>query len=217
MDAAALPLAIADSMPSTPDDKIKIARKMAFITTDLQHDLIQKSPERVQRVAEMLPSVVRFLCQLRERGIPIIHQQLVYKQTDHVEYFNGKIPCLEGTPGVEFVPEIEAQKDITIKKRKDSGFYETNLDETLRSLGCDTILLGGMQAQICIQTTGADGYFRGYNVIAVEDCITSTLEQDKQRALDWIRGYCGKVMTSQEIIGAHDTGKPIEFPVIYTP
>lgn len=200
-----------------PEDKIKTARRMAFITTDLQHDLIEKSPERVQRVAEMLPSVVRFLRQLRERDVPIIHQQLVYKETDHVEYFNGKIPCLEGTPGVEFVPEIEAQKDITIKKRKDSGFYETNLDETLRGLGCDTILLGGMQAQICIQTTGADGYFRGYNVVAVEDCITSTLEKDKQRALDWIRGYCGKVMTSQEIIDAHDSGKPIEFPVIYTP
>src|SRR5574337_1352909 len=123
-----------------PEDKIKFARKMAFITTDLQHDLIQKSPERVQRVADMLPYVVRFLHQLRERKIPIIHQQLVYRETDHVEYFNGRIPCLEGTPGVEFVPEIEAQKDITIKKRKDSGFYETNLDETLRGLGCDTIL-----------------------------------------------------------------------------
>src|SRR6516165_4410 len=141
-----------------PEDKVKVARKMAFITTDLQHDLVEKSPERIQRVKEMLPAVVQFLHQLRERGIPIIHQQLVYKETDHVEYMNGKIPCLEGTEGVQFLPEIEA--------RKDSGFYETNLDETLRGLGCDTILLGGMQAQICIQTTGADGYFRGYNVVA---------------------------------------------------
>jgi nicotinamidase-related amidase len=198
-------------------DKVKTARKLAFITTDLQHDLIQKSPERVSRVAEMMPSVVRFLHDLRERGVPVIHQQLVYRETDHVEYFNGKIPCLEGSEGVEFVPEIEAHKDIVMKKRKDSGFYETNLDEVLRDLGCDTILLGGMQAQICIQTTGADGYFRGYNVVAVEDCITSTREEDKQRALDWIRGYCGKVMSSGEIIGALDAGKPIEFPVIYTP
>jgi len=199
------------------EDKVKLATKMAFITTDLQHDLIQKSPERVSRVAEMMPSVVQFLRQLRERDIPVIHQQLVYKETDHVEYMNGKIPCLEGTEGVEFVPEIEAHKDIIMKKRKDSGFYETNLDEILRGMGCDTILLGGMQAQICIQTTGADGYFRGYNVVAVEDCITSTREEDKQRALDWIRGYCGKVMSSQEIVAAYDAGKPIEFPVIYTP
>jgi len=198
-------------------DKVKIGRKLAFITTDLQHDLIQKSPERIQRVYDMLPTVVHFLQQLRERGIPIIHQQLVYRETDHVEYFNGRIPCLEGTPGVEFVPEIEAHKDIVIKKRKDSGFYETNLDETLRGLGCDTIMLGGMQAQICIQTTGADGYFRGYNVIAVEDCITSTREEDKQRALDWIAGYCGRVMSSSQIIAALDAGTPVEFPVIYTP
>jgi len=200
-----------------PDDKIKLSHKMAFITTDLQHDLVEKSPERIQRVREMLPTLVQFLRQLRERRIPIIHQQLVYKETDHVEYFNGKIPCLEGTEGVQFLPEIEADKDIVMPKRKDSGFYETNLDETLRGLGCDTILLGGMQAQICIQTTGADGYFRGYNVVAVSDCITSTREEDKQRALDWISGYCGKVMSSREIVASHDAGKPIEFPVIYTP
>jgi len=202
---------------SDREDNVKSAKKMAFITTDLQHDLIRKSPERIKRVYDMLPTVVRFLQQLRERGIPIIHQQLVYKETDHVEYFNGRIPCLEGTEGVDFVPEIDAHKDIVIKKRKDSGFYETNLDETLRGLGCDTILLGGMQAQICIQTTGADGYFRGYNVVAVEDCITSTREEDKQRALDWIAGYCGRVMSSTQIIDEYDTGKPMEFPVIYTP
>jgi nicotinamidase-related amidase len=198
-------------------DKIKVARRMAFITTDLQYDLIRKSPEREKRVRDMLPSVTRFLNQLRERKIPIIHQQLVYQETDHVEYFNGIIPCLDGTDGVRFIPELEVEKDIVIEKRKDSGFYETNLDETLRNLGCDTILLGGMQAQICIQTTGADGYFRGYNVVAVEDCITSTREEDKQRALDWIRGYCGRVMASQDIIAAHDSGRALEFPVIYTP
>jgi nicotinamidase-related amidase len=203
-------------MPNS-DDKIKLGRKLAFITTDLQADLIQKSPERIARVAEMMPHMLKFIHDLRERGIPVIHQQLLYRETDHVEYMNGRIPCLEGTPGAAIIPEVEAEKDIVIPKRKDSGFYETNLDETLKGLGCDTILLGGMQAQICIQTTGADGYFRGYNVIAVEDCITSTLEKDKQRALDWIRGYCGKVMSSTEIVAAHDSGKPIEFPVIYTP
>lgn len=199
------------------EDKVKLAKKMAFITTDLQHDLVAKSPERVQRVKEMMPAVLRFLAQLRERGVPIIHQQLVYRETDHVEYFNGRIPCLEGTEGAAFLPEIEAGKDIVIPKRKDSGFYETNLHETLQELGCDTILLGGMQAQICIQTTGADGYFRGYNVVAVEDCITSTREEDKRRALDWISGYCGKVLSSQEIVAALDSRTPVTFPVIYTP
>ena len=151
------------------EDKIKVARKMAFITTDLQHDLIEKSPERIQRVAEMMPSVVRFLNRLRERAIPIIHQQLVYRETDHVEFFNGRIPCLEGAKGVEFVPEIEAHKDIIMKKRKDSGFYETNLDETLKGLGCDTILLGGMQAQQqgrARRDMGEDGDRRAHRPLA---------------------------------------------------
>jgi len=199
------------------ETKVKQARKFAFITTDLQYDLVRKSPEREQRVAEMMPKVVEFLTELRKNDVPIIHQQLVYKETDHVEYFHGKIPCLQDTEGVGFLPEMEAEKDIIVQKRKDSGFYETNLHELLQEQGVDTIMLGGMQAQICIQTTAADGYFRGYNVIAVEDCITSTREEDKQRALEWLTGYCGRVLTSGEILQSITTDTPIEFPVIYTP
>lgn len=199
------------------ESKPKKSKKLAFITTDLQYDLVEKNSARKKRVNEMLPKVIWFLDELRKKQILIIHQQLVYKPSDHVEVMNGKIPCLEGSEGVKILEEIEADKDIIMQKRKDSGFYETNLHEVLQENEIDTVMLGGMQAQICIQTTGADAYFRGYNVIAVSDCITSTLEEDKQRALDWIQGYCGKVMSSDKIIDAVNNNYSIEFPVIYTP
>jgi nicotinamidase-related amidase len=201
----------------TPQKESKMSKNLVFITTDLQYDLVKKSPIREQRVYEMLPKLIEFLNELRKRNILIIHQQLIYKDTDHVEIMNGKIPCLEGSEGVKFLKEIDADKDMVIPKRKDSGFYETNLQEILKEHDIDTVMLSGMQAQICIQTTGADAYFRGYNVIAVSDCITSTLEEDKKRALDWIQGYCGKVMSSDEITISLRDGVPIEFPVIYTP
>ncbi len=199
------------------DSKVKVSKRMAFITTDLQPDLIQKSPERVSRVNEIIPNIISFLKYLRLNDVLIIHQQLIYEETDHVELFNGKIPCLRGTEGVQIIDDIEPHLDIVMEKRKDSGFYETELDNVLKKNNIDTVLLGGMQAQICIQTTGADAYFRGYNVVAVSDCITSTLESDKQRALDWIKGYCGKVYSSKEIMQHISEQKPIEFPVIYTP
>jgi nicotinamidase-related amidase len=201
----------------TDEKKIKVMKNAAFITTDLQYDLIQKSPERISRVNEMMPSMLKFIHALRDNNVPIIHQQLVYKEDDNVEIMNGKIPCLEGSEGSKIISDIEAEKDIIMKKRKDSGFYETALDDVLKEMDIDTVFLGGMQAQICIQTTGADAYFRGYNVIAVSDCITSTLEKDKRRALDWISGYCGIVKSSDEILEAIETKSVIEFPVIYTP
>ncbi|MDE5907140.1 MAG: cysteine hydrolase [Lachnospiraceae bacterium] len=199
------------------DTRVKVSRKMALLTTDLQYDLIQKSPEREARVKEILPNIISFLMFLRENDVLIIHQQIICKETDHVEFFNGKIPCIKGTRGAQLVDELKAEKDIVMEKRKDSGFYETELDDVLKANNIDTLLLAGMQAQICIQTTGADAYFRGYNVVAVSDCITSTLESDKQRALSWISGYCGKVYSSKEIMQFIQNDENIEFPVIYTP
>ncbi|MGL5087728.1 MAG: cysteine hydrolase family protein [Clostridium sp.] len=199
------------------DSRIKSSKRIAVLTTDLQYDLIEKSPERISRVNEMLPNIIAFLKFLRANNILIIHQQILCEGTDHVELFNGKIPCLKGTKGAQIIDDIDPQLDLVMEKRKDSGFYETELDEVLKRHDIDTILLAGMQAQICIQTTGADAYFRGYNVIAVSDCITSTLESDKQRALSWIAGYCGQVYSSKEIMNFINEGRAIEFPVIYTP
>jgi nicotinamidase-related amidase len=199
------------------DSKVKRSKRLAFITTDMQPDLIQKNPERVAQVNKMLPNMISFLKFLRENDVLIIHHQIINKETDRVEIMNGKIPCLEGTEGAQIIREMDPHLDIVMQKRKDSGFYETELDDVLKEHNIDTVLLGGMQAQICIQTTGADAYFRGYNVVAVSDCITSTLESDKERALKWISGYCGKVCSSKEIMQNIKEQQPIEFPVIYTP
>jgi nicotinamidase-related amidase len=180
----------------------------------MQSDLIKKNPERVAQVNKMLPNMISFLRFLRENDVLIIHQQIIMEETDHEELYDGKMPCLRGTEGAQIISEIDPHLDIVMEKRKDSGFYETELDNVLREHNIDTVMLAGMQAQMCIQTTAADAYFRGYNVVAVSDCITSTLESDRQRALKWMSDYCAKVHSSKEIMQTIKEQKSLEFPVI---
>jgi nicotinamidase-related amidase len=199
------------------DLRVKRSKNLAFITSDLQLDLIQKSLERVAKVNEILPNIISFLKFLRENDVLIIHLQLINEETDRVELIRGKIPCLKGTEGAQIIREIDPHLDIVIEKRKDSGFYETELNNILKKHNTDTVLLASIQAKICLPTTGADAFFRGYNVVAVSDCLTSTLESDKQDVLEWLSGYCGKVCSSKEIMQNIKEQRPIEFPVIYTP
>lgn len=56
-----------------------------------------------------------------------------------------------------------------------------------------------MQTQICVQTTGADAYFRGYKVLVPSDGVVSTRPEDTKRALEWMAGYYATVMTLDEI------------------
>lgn len=173
----------------------------AILTNDLQRDLVDKNEQRKANVERMTPSFRQFLGEMRDLGVPVIHLQLIYDVGDKkIELHNGQIPVLRGTSGAELLPEFVDPSDIVVEKKKDSGFFETTLHERLADLGVDTVIITGMQAQVCIQTTAADAHFRGYNVIVPADGVVSTRDEDRDRALQWLASYCAVIAPMAEIV-----------------
>lgn len=193
--------------------------KIAVLTNDLQHDLVNKNQERIDAVAEATPSFSGFLNDIRERGHHVLHLQLINRADDPVaeRYEGGRLPAQKGTEGAEILPVFLAESDILVEKNKDSGFYETDLHERLQDLGVETVIVTGMQGQICVQTTAADAFFRGYNVWVPSDCVVSARDHDKIRALDWLDGYCATVQSSAEIIRLIDETGELPRKVFRTP
>jgi len=74
-----------------------------------------------------------------------------------------------------------------------------------------------MQTQICVQTTAADAFFRGYNIWVPGDCVVSAFEADKKRALEWLDGYCAMVTDSVDILKTIDQKGLLPRKVIKTP
>jgi nicotinamidase-related amidase len=175
--------------------------KIAVLTNDLQYELVEKNPERVAAVTEAIPRFTAFLNEIRRRGHAVVHLQLVNLPDDpNAERYDGHLPVTKGTHGAEVIAEFLEPEDIVVEKNKDSGFYETDLHERLRQLGVETVLITGMQTQICVQTTAADAFFRGYNVWVPSDCVVSAVPEDKARALEWLEGYCATVADSEDIL-----------------
>ncbi|MER7202108.1 isochorismatase [Streptomyces sp. CB01635] len=193
--------------------------KVAVLTNDLQYDLVNKNQERIDAVAEATPSFSGFLKDMRQRGHHVLHLQLINKADDPVaeRYEGGRLPAQKGTQGAEILPVFLDDTDILVEKNKDSGFYETDLHERLQALGVETVIVTGMQGQICVQTTAADAFFRGYNVWVPSDCVVSAQEHDKVRALDWLDGYCATVAPSDEIVRVLDADGDLPRKVFRTP
>jgi nicotinamidase-related amidase len=174
---------------------------IAVLTNDLQGDLVNKNEERRAAVKKATPVYVEFLDAMRARGHHIVHLQMINPPDDPIaERYNGFLPVQKGTEGAAILPEFLAEGDVVVEKNKDSGFYETDLHERLQKLGVDTVIVTGMQTQICVQTTAADAFFRGYKVWVPRDCVISARPEDKNRALDWMEGYCAAVVPSAEIL-----------------
>ncbi|WP_103501517.1 cysteine hydrolase family protein [Streptomyces sp. SM14] len=180
--------------------------KIAVLTNDIQSDVVDKTPERTAAVEAARPRFLGFLAEMRRRGHGIYHLQLVNLPDDpNVERDpDGTLPLQRGSRGAAIIEDFLAPSDVVVEKNKDSGFYETELHARLQADGVDTVLVTGLQTQICVQTTAADAFFRGYNVWVPSDCVVSGNPEDRDRALDWLGGYCATVAESDEILAALD-------------
>ncbi|WP_413733308.1 cysteine hydrolase [Sodalis sp. RH13] len=135
----------------------------------------------------------------------VIHLQLIHDPSDPAvqrRYRNraAGIPAIAGTPGNRLIDTIYHQSDLVVIKGRDSGFFDTKLDETLQKLGIKTVVVTGLQTHVCVQTTAADAFFRGYNVWVPDDCVFAPSAEDTDRALQWLAGYCATVAPSAEIL-----------------
>jgi nicotinamidase-related amidase len=192
--------------------------RCAVLTNDLQYDLVNKNDERKAAVAAFTAQMQRFLAEMRTLGVPVVHLQLINLEDDpHAERYDGWLPVTKGSEGARIVAGFLAEGDVVVEKNKDSGFYETELHDRLQELGVDTVIITGMQTQICVQTTAADAFFRGYKVIVPPDAVVSARPEDQARALEWLGSYCATIMPTTELVDAIARDELPRFDVVPIP
>ena len=81
----------------------------------------------------------------------------------------------EGSWGGEWHPEFGPQAgDVVVKEHwAQSGFANTDLDELLKQQGIQKIVLVGMVANTCIESTARYGMELGYHVTLVRDATAA--------------------------------------------
>lgn len=73
------------------------------------------------------------------------------------------------------------------------------MDE-LNQIDRSQILLAGIETHICVYQTAASLISRGYQVQAIEECVSSRTSANKQIGLDAIRGLGGMVTSCEMIL-----------------
>lgn len=101
-----------------------------------------------------------------------------------------------------------ASQDIQIQLVKESGFYQTNLQAELDRMNIRTVILIGWLQGILFQTTSADAYFNGYQVIVPPDGVITDSPEDLQSLLEWLELYFGDLTSLQAILQHAQSGQP---------
>lgn len=115
----------------------------------------------------------------------------------------------DGNPGLQILSEIEP--DVT--EMQEGWFYHSQhldmfwtfnddgksyLDEKLKALDIDTLVIAGLWTDECILATAYAGSTRGYDVVLASDAV-ATATANQETALTIAKGTVAKVLTTEEI------------------
>ena len=101
-----------------------------------------------------------------------VHQQVMHVGTE-VRAPNGAESriLVRDTWNTEIVNELKPEPvDTIIYKSRFSGFYETDLDHKLKSMGVRHLIVTGCTTSVCVESTIRDAMFRDYSPVLLEDC-----------------------------------------------
>jgi nicotinamidase-related amidase len=108
-----------------------------------------------------------------------------------------------GTPGAATIPELTQFGERLIEvpgKRGLNAFSNTRLDELLQAHGVQHVVVCGVVASLCIDSTGRAAQERGYEVTIVSDCISGRTLVEQRFYLSEIYPMYATVLTSQQLL-----------------
>ena len=153
----------------------------------------------------IVPHIAELVDGFRTASRPVLwlvqgHHSVEHDRGKHLSSW-WPTPILEGTSDVELASglDVGAGEKVIIKRRY-SGFYQTDLECTLRCLDIKQLVICGVLTHVCPYMTAFDAFLRDFCVFYPADCTASVNRELHVSALRGIAGWCGYVITAKDII-----------------
>ncbi|KAL2760004.1 hypothetical protein ACRALDRAFT_2094968 [Sodiomyces alcalophilus JCM 7366] len=168
-----------------------------LVIVDAQNEYA-KGKLRLSGVESSRPVIASLLSKYRAAGAPVIH--VVHATPPGAPVF---------TPGTELAEEFDELKpqgaESVVAKQFPGSFTGTNLQELLEATGRKKVVLTGYMAHVCISTTARQAAEKGWDVLVVEDAVSTRdipgakAEEVKRVTLCEIGDAFGTVVQSKDI------------------
>jgi ureidoacrylate peracid hydrolase len=211
---AELPVALADKLA---------AADCALLVIDMQNDFcapggyIDKTMGKdVSAAATVVAPLQKLIDAARAAKVPVLWV--------HADYSHARVPdsmrvklkargitaecCKPGTWGADWYGVTPAPGEALVAKHTYSGFAGTTLAQTLAAAGVRTLVFGGVQTQVCVESTVRDAHSLGYLCVVPQDAVASHTPALHDATLNNIRFLFGDVCAVGDVTAAWASGSP---------
>ena len=143
----------------------------ALVIVDIQNDYFPGGAYPLVEPERAAAAAKRALEAFRAAGEPVVHLQHVWDAPE-AEFMRP------GTPGIEIHPDVApAAGETVITKESPNGFLATDLEQRLRAIGAEQLVVCGMMTSMCVDATARAASDLGFEVTVLADaCAAPDLE-----------------------------------------
>ena len=185
----------------------------ALLVIDMQNDFcaeggfLQRERNYDVRFAKVVAgNIQKVVAAARLSGMPVAWVRSIYDfkylTAAHIAKRGKEGCCLEGTWGADFFEIAPAPGELIVDKHSFNAFRDTALDASLRAQGVATLVVTGVATNVCVDSTLREGFFLGYHIILLEDCVGSNSRAGHEGTLATVRNNIGTVVPSGVLVEA---------------
>lgn len=174
----------------------------ALIIVDMLEDFVDGALAN-PRARAIVEPLQRLLGHAREAGWVVVFSNDAH-QPDDPELRVWGPHAMAGSPGAQVIRALAPRpgaREIVSPKRVYGAFDFTGLDERLKALNVDEVVITGQHTNICVRHSSYGALIRGYRITIPRDAVCAFDGVDEADALEYLqRVYGATVTTTAELI-----------------
>ncbi len=144
----------------------QLPRDAVLLVVDVQKGMDVYAEQYNRNNPDLERNIARLQAAWRKTGRPIIHIQHLSTEPQS--------PLRPGQPGVEIKDEVRPLPgEPVVQKSVSSAFIGTTLEADLRRRGVTTLIVVGMQTNLCVSTTARMAGNLGFTTYVVSDATAT--------------------------------------------
>lgn len=155
------------------------------------------------------PEVIAANCELlaafRSRGLPVFFTTVVYHNDQQASVFRTKVPALNLLQAESHWVALDSrmgrlESEPLIEKQWASAFHKTDLDQQLRGLSVDSLVITGLTTSGCVRASAVDGLQNNYQIVVAREAVGDRNQEAHTANLFDLDAKYADVLAVDEII-----------------
>jgi biuret amidohydrolase len=202
------------SIPAEPYEFECVPEQTALLIIDMQRDFVDPGGfgealgNDVSLLRRAVPPIRRVLDAARAAGLLVIHTREGHRRDladcPPSKRARGRLKVrigdrgpmgrilVRGEYGHDLVNELQPlEGEPVVDKPGKGAFHATDLDAILKNRRIGSLVVTGVTAEVCVQTTVREANDRGYDCLVLADCIASYFPEFHDMTLRMIKAQGG--------------------------